>query len=66
MFKKQWSQLYDVAAVLTSIQSLLCDPNPTSPANQTAAKMFEDDPVNYKRKVKETVRQSWEYKTTYG
>ena len=28
----QWSPVYDVWAVLTSIRSLLCDPNPDSPA----------------------------------
>ena len=29
----QWSPIYDVWAVLTSIRSLLADPNPNSPAN---------------------------------
>ena len=39
----QWSPIYDVAAVLTSIQSLLSDPNPQSPANAEASKLFEND-----------------------
>lgn len=30
---KQWSSIYDVAAILTSIRSLLSDPNTQSPAN---------------------------------
>jgi len=32
--------MIDVVALLTSIRSLLSDPNPESPANQEAAKMF--------------------------
>jgi ubiquitin-conjugating enzyme E2 A len=37
-----WSPIYDVSAVLTSIQSLLCDPNPNSPANSEAARMYTE------------------------
>lgn len=36
----KWSPMYDICAVLTSIRSLLSDPNPSSPANQQAAQMF--------------------------
>ena len=32
--------MYDVWAILTSIRSLLNDPNPNSPANSEAAKLF--------------------------
>jgi ubiquitin-conjugating enzyme E2 A len=39
----QWSPVYDVWAVLTSIRSLLCDPNPLSPANSVAAQMFQEN-----------------------
>jgi hypothetical protein len=28
ILQNQWSPIYDVSAILTSIQSLLCDPNP--------------------------------------
>jgi ubiquitin-protein ligase len=31
ILQNQWSPIYDVSAILTSIQSLLCDPNPNSP-----------------------------------
>eukprot|EP01126_Amoeba_proteus_P026572 TRINITY_DN2631_c0_g1_i29.p1 TRINITY_DN2631_c0_g1~~TRINITY_DN2631_c0_g1_i29.p1 ORF type:complete len:161 (-),score=18.55 TRINITY_DN2631_c0_g1_i29:906-1388(-) len=61
ILNKQWSQLNDVSAVLISVRSLLCDPNPDSPANQTAAKMFQEDIISYHMKVKEIVRQSWEF-----
>ena len=33
ILQNQWSPIYDISAILTSIQSLLCDPNPNSPAN---------------------------------
>ena len=35
-----WSPVYDVSSILTSIQSLLTDPNINSPANNTAAVMY--------------------------
>jgi ubiquitin-conjugating enzyme E2 A len=31
ILQHQWSPIYDIAAILTSIQSLLTDPNPASP-----------------------------------
>ena len=40
--QNNWSPIYDVSAVLTSIQSLLCDPNPNSPANSEAARMYTE------------------------
>ncbi|KAF2587800.1 hypothetical protein F2Q70_00040081 [Brassica cretica] len=42
ILQNQWSPIYDVAAILTSIQSLLCDPNPNSPANSEAARMYSE------------------------
>ncbi|KAI3810966.1 hypothetical protein L1987_20668 [Smallanthus sonchifolius] len=32
ILQNQWSPIYDVPAILTSIQSLFCDLNPNSPA----------------------------------
>ncbi|KAJ3275718.1 Ubiquitin-conjugating enzyme E2 2 [Terramyces sp. JEL0728] len=55
----RWSPTYDVAAILTSIQSLLHDPNPNSPANAEAARMFSDSRKEYNKRVKETVEESW-------
>ena len=43
ILQKQWSPIYDVCAILTSIQSLLTDPNPNSPANPEAAQLFSDN-----------------------
>lgn len=33
ILNKQWTPIYDIGSILTSIQSLLTDPNPSSPAN---------------------------------
>lgn len=51
--------MYDIAAVLTSIQSLLNDPNPDSPANPQAAKTLVNNRVDYDRLVLECVEDSW-------
>jgi ubiquitin-conjugating enzyme E2 A len=51
----QWSPVYDVWGVLTSIRSLLCDPNPLSPANSVAAQMFQENKGEYERRVREVV-----------
>lgn len=47
----RWSPTYDVAAILTSIQSLLPDPNTASPANAQAAQMYVENRAEYNRRV---------------
>ncbi|WFD04957.1 E2 ubiquitin-conjugating enzyme [Malassezia vespertilionis] len=59
ILQNRWSPTYDVAAVLTSIQSLLHDPNPNSPANAEAASLYRENMKEYVRRVKQTVEQSW-------
>jgi len=60
ILQNQWSPIYDISAILTSIQSLLTDPNPNSPANAEAAKLFNDNRKEYTRRVLEIVELSWE------
>jgi len=60
ILSNQWSPSYDVASVLTSIQSLLCDPNPLSPANHEAARLFQENRKEYNRKVADFVEKSWD------
>jgi ubiquitin-conjugating enzyme E2 A len=55
----QWTPIYDVHTVLTSIQSLLTDPNPDSPANAEAARLYTDNIQEYYKRVKECVENSW-------
>jgi len=59
ILQNQWSPIYDIAAILTSIQSLLTDPNPNSPANVEAAKLYNENRREYDRKVMEYVEASW-------
>ena len=59
ILQNQWSPIYDISAILTSIQSLLCDPNPSSPANSEAARLYQENRREYERKVKEVVENSW-------
>ncbi|KAH8825441.1 ubiquitin-conjugating enzyme [Flagelloscypha sp. PMI_526] len=59
ILQNRWSPTYDVAAVLTSIQSLLHDPNPQSPANAEAAQLYRENMKEYVRRVQITVEQSW-------
>ena len=61
ILQKQWSSAYTVGAILTSIQSLLPDPNPDSPANAEAAKLFVDNKREYYRRVSSSVEASWAY-----
>lgn len=58
ILQNQWSPIYDIAAILTSIQSLLSDPNPASPANSEAAKLYEDNRREYDRRVRAVVEAS--------
>eukprot|EP00899_Mesostigma_viride_P012235 jgi/Mesvir1/21011/Mv08066-RA.1 len=59
ILQNQWSPIYDVSAILTSIQSLLCDPNPNSPANSEAARLYSESRKEYDRRVREVVEKSW-------
>ena len=38
---------------------MLTDPNPNSPANSEAARLFTENKEEYTRKVKEYVEKSW-------
>ncbi|KAJ1916679.1 Ubiquitin-conjugating enzyme E2 2 [Mycoemilia scoparia] len=60
ILQNRWSPTYDVAAILTSIQSLLHDPNPSSPANAEAAALYKDNIKEYQRRVRESVEASWQ------
>ncbi|EPR58657.1 putative ubiquitin conjugating enzyme E2 [Toxoplasma gondii TgCatPRC2] len=59
ILQTQWSPIYDISAILTSIQSLLSDPNPSSPANQEAARLYAENRREYNRRVQQCVNESW-------
>ena len=55
ILQNQWSPIYDVSAILTSIRSLLSDPNPASPANAQAAQMYNENKKEYEKRVQEVI-----------
>ena len=58
ILQHMWSPVYDVSSILTSIQSLLTDPNVNSPANNTAAVMYSQNYQEYCSRVRQCVEQS--------
>jgi len=65
ILQNKWSPGFNISAVLTSIQSLLPDPNPDSPANPEASNMFTDDKEQYAKRVRACVEESWVYNETF-
>ena len=59
ILQNRWSPTYDVSSILTSVQSLLNDPNISSPANVEAANLYKDHRSQYVKRVRETVENSW-------
>mmetsp|Transcript_9756 Transcript_9756/g.14394 ORF Transcript_9756/g.14394 Transcript_9756/m.14394 type:complete len:178 (-) Transcript_9756:60-593(-) len=53
ILQNQWSPIYDVTSILTSIQLLLTEPNPKSPANAEASRLYTENRKAYERRVKE-------------
>lgn len=58
IIQDHWSPIYSVSSILTSIQSLLTDPNPNSPANPEAASLFRTDTRAYNRRVRRCAEKS--------
>ncbi len=59
ILNNQWSSIFDVRSILESIQSLLGNPNPSSPANAEAARLFIENKKEYNKRVMECVENSW-------
>ncbi|KAF2006565.1 ubiquitin-conjugating enzyme [Amniculicola lignicola CBS 123094] len=51
ILKEKWSAVYNVGSVLLSLQSLLGEPNNSSPLNGQAAELWDNDPEEFKRLV---------------
>ncbi|KAH7365223.1 hypothetical protein KP509_18G015100 [Ceratopteris richardii] len=50
-----WSPCHNVSNILTSIQSLLSDPNLASPANLEAAHLYQNEIKQYNGQVRQCV-----------
>ena len=62
--KSMGVQRTTVSAILTSIQSLLDEPNPNSPANSVAAQLYQENRREYEKRVAAIVEQSWQSYST--
>lgn len=60
ILQDKWKPIYTVGSILTSIQSLLTDPNLASPANPEAARLLATNPKEYKRRVRRLAEKSVE------
>lgn len=60
IIQDHWSPIMTVGMVLTSIQSLLTDPNPDSPANPEAARLYRENMKEYKKRVRKVAEKSLE------
>ena len=50
-----WSPAYTVSTILTSIQSMLSDPDPNATANPSATWLLNEYPKEYKKQVEACV-----------
>ena len=60
LLQDQWSPCHTICTLLTSIQSLLTDPNCTSPANPEAAQLYLKDRPAYNKRVRKIAQRSVE------
>lgn len=60
LLQDQWSPCHNICTLLTSIQSLLTDPNCASPANPEAAQMYLKDRPSYNKRVRRIAAKSVE------
>lgn len=54
----KWSPCHNISTVLMSIQSMLTDPNCSSPANPEAAQLYVKDRTAYNRRVRRIAQRS--------
>lgn len=60
LLQDQWSPCHNICTLLTSIQSLLTDPNCASPANPEAAQMYLKERTAYNKRVRKISQKSVE------
>jgi ubiquitin-conjugating enzyme E2 A len=60
IIQDKWKPIYTVSSILSSVQSLLCDPNTDSPANADAARLWMTDKPAYNKRVRKVTQKSLE------
>jgi len=58
ILKDKWSPVLSVYKVLVSIQSLLNEPNPDSPLNGDAARLYKQDRRGYRQMCQKYIREN--------
>jgi len=58
IIQDKWKPIYTVSSILSSVQSLLCDPNTDSPANADAARLYLASKKDYNKKVRKCAELS--------
>eukprot|EP00767_Chilomastix_cuspidata_P003891 gnl/Chilomastix_cuspidata/402.p2 GENE.gnl/Chilomastix_cuspidata/402~~gnl/Chilomastix_cuspidata/402.p2 ORF type:complete len:157 (-),score=67.05 gnl/Chilomastix_cuspidata/402:454-924(-) len=56
ILSSKWSSALSVETLLVSLLSMLDDPNPSSPLNSDAARVYKKDKADYYKKCQEYVR----------
>ncbi|KAL5016874.1 hypothetical protein ScPMuIL_006463 [Solemya velum] len=56
---ERWLPVHTVETILVSVISMLADPNDESPANVDAAKMWREQPEDFKKRVARCYFQNW-------
>ncbi|KAI9674210.1 MAG: hypothetical protein M1817_002028 [Caeruleum heppii] len=57
---ERWSPVQTPETILLSVISMLSSPNDESPANIDAARLWRENPAEFKKKVRKCVRDSLE------
>jgi ubiquitin-conjugating enzyme E2 G1 len=57
---ERWSPVQTPETILLSVISMLSSPNDESPANVEAARLWREDPAEFKKRVRRCVRDSLE------
>lgn len=55
---ERWSPVQTPESILLSVISMLSSPNDESPANVEAARMWREDPKEFKKRARKCVRDS--------
>jgi ubiquitin-conjugating enzyme E2 A len=58
IIQDNWSPIHNICTLLTSIRSLLTDPNVSSPANVEAAQLYTKDRAAYNKRVRRLAQAS--------
>lgn len=59
ILQNKWSPAMSIANIITSLQLLLQEPNPASPLNGEAARLFENNKDEYSKKVKAFIGKTY-------